>query len=66
MVHFEANRDVWLTWYPNKFVLVKGSKLIGVFDSGENAYVAGVQRFGGTSFLIKQVLEQDPVYFIGL
>jgi len=34
---------------------------VDTFDTAENAYVAGVQKFGNVSFLIKQVLETDPV-----
>jgi hypothetical protein len=39
----------------------QGIGLVGAVDTPENAYKAGLERFGNTSFLIKQVLPQDPV-----
>ncbi len=35
--------------------------MIGTFDTAENAYVAGVERFGNVPFLIKQIVEKEPV-----
>ena len=58
---FQANRPKWLQEYKGKFALIKGTELIGTFDTAENAYVAGVERFGNVPFLIKQVLEEEPV-----
>lgn len=58
---FNANRAKWLAEHKGKFALIKGSTLIGTFDTPENAYVAGVQKFGNVPFLIKQILEEEPV-----
>ena len=58
---FERNRAEWLKSAPGKWALVKGESLVGTFDSAENAYVEGVRRFGNVSFLVKQILESDPV-----
>ena len=57
---FGANRDKLLVEHQGKFALIKGSELIGTFDTEENAYEAGVARFGNNPFLIKQVLETEP------
>ncbi|TMB39110.1 MAG: hypothetical protein E6J55_23540 [Deltaproteobacteria bacterium] len=61
---FDAHRAELLKDHKGKFVLIKDSQLVGTFDTAENAYVAGVQKFGNVPFLIKQVLETDPVAHI--
>jgi hypothetical protein len=58
---FEINRAKWLEEYRGKFALVKGKRLVGTFDTAENAYIEGIQQFGNVPFLIKQVVERDPV-----
>ena len=58
---FEAHRAEWLAQHKGRFALVKGQQLIGTFDTAENAYVDGVPRFGNTPFLIKQILEREPI-----
>ena len=57
---FEANRAALLKDHQGKFALVKGSELIGTFDTDENAYTEGVAKFGNVSFLIRKVEEKDP------
>ena len=57
---FEANRAALLKEHRGKFALIKGSELIGTFDTDENAYAEGIQRFGNVAFLIRRVQEEDP------
>ena len=61
---FNANRAKWLADHKGKFVLVKGEELVGAFDTAENAYVEGVGRFGNTPFLVKQILDEEPVLHV--
>lgn len=68
---FNVHRERWLQDHKGKFALIKGTELIGTFDTAENAYVAGVERFGNVPFLIKQVLEREleghiPALTLGL
>ena len=58
---FESKREEWLEKYKDKFVLIKGRKLIDTFTSLEDAYKEGVKQFGAQSVFIKQVLEAEPV-----
>lgn len=58
---FETNRAEWLKTYRGKWVLIKGSELIGTFDNYEAAYQEGVAKYGTQPFLVKQVLEDDVV-----
>jgi hypothetical protein len=45
-----------------KFVVIKGNELLGVFDDDDEAYGAGLERFGVTSFLLQPVRAVEPVY----
>lgn len=55
-------KDQLLSSYEGKFVLIHGEDFLGAFDSAENAYSAGVDRFGRDPFLVKKVTAQDEVY----
>jgi Flp pilus assembly protein TadD len=59
--YYEANRAELLKEHPGKFALIKGSVLIGAFDTAENAYVEGLKLFGNTPFMVKQTLPQEPI-----
>lgn len=61
LTFFYAHRDEWLKDHREKWALVKGEELVDTFDSAENAYEAGVERYGTESFLVKQIIESDPV-----
>jgi hypothetical protein len=69
--YFEKIRERLLKDHRGKFALIKNEELVGVFDTAENAYVAGVQKFGNVAFLIKQVVESEreahiPAMTLGL
>lgn len=68
---FKANQAEWVKMHSGKFVLVKGEKLIGVFDSDQKAVAEGLRLFGHESFLVRGVNEQDetlriPALMFGL
>lgn len=69
---FEKNRNDLIAKYGiGKFALIKGSELIGVFDTAENAYQEGATRFPGQAFLIQELQQEDriqqvPAYYAGL
>ena len=58
---FEEKRAEWLKLYPGQFALVKGRELVGTFTTFQEAYSAGVKRFGNAPMLIRQVIPTDPV-----
>lgn len=58
--YFDANRERLLREHRGKFALIEGSELIGTFDTDENAYAEGVERFGNQPFLIRRIEETDP------
>ena len=60
---FAENKAKWAENHLGKFALVKGEKLIGVFDNAETALAEGAKRFGAESFLVRQVdLEEKDIY----
>jgi hypothetical protein len=47
-----------------KFVVIKGRELLGVFDTNDEAYGAGLDRYGLTSFLLRPVRETQQMVSI--
>lgn len=61
---FERQRVELFERAPGRYVLVKGSELIGIFDTELEAIRAGYQKIGNEAFLVKQILEADvPITF---
>lgn len=60
---YEAHKPDLLQKHRGQFVLIKGDQLVGVFQSAESAYLAGLEKFGVEAFLVRQVLEAEPVGF---
>jgi hypothetical protein len=60
---FKKRLPEWLDLYHNKYVLIMGEELIGVFDEPRTAYQAGVERFGNVPMLIRQVRSEDETSF---
>ena len=64
---FEAKKAEWMKIHPGKFVLVKGTELLGVFDTADAAVTEGAKRFGADSFLVRQVnISEENVYIPAL
>ncbi|HUP61674.1 MAG TPA: hypothetical protein VNA69_14785 [Thermoanaerobaculia bacterium] len=59
--YFDEHRSELLREAAGKFALVKGEKLIGVFDSETAAIRHGYETLGNVPFLVKQVAEVDTV-----
>lgn len=59
---FARMKEQFLVTYEGKFVVMCDQKLLGAYDSAENAYSAGVQAFGQRPFLVKKVIREEPVY----
>jgi hypothetical protein len=48
--------------HEGKFVLIKGSEVIALFDTRDQARDDGLRRFGLRGYCIQQVLEYEPLY----
>lgn len=58
--YFESHKNEWLEHHEGKFALVVGQELLGVFDSREDAYKAGIELRGNVPMLIKQISRREP------
>lgn len=57
--YFETARDQLLGKAKGKFALIKGDKLIDIFENQLDAIKIGYEKFGNEPFLVKQILEVD-------
>jgi hypothetical protein len=63
--YYAAHRGDWLRKYSGNYVVIKESSVLGFYPNFEAAYRAGATTYGiSTDFLVKQVLEHDPVFFV--
>ena len=51
---FETNQRDLLARFPGKFIVVKEQRLLGPYDSIQDALGAGAKEFGATSFLVRR------------
>lgn len=62
---YEAHKAEWLQNHCDQFVVIKGEILLGFFGDFQDAYRAGVEKFGiDTDFLVKRVVPQEPVFVV--
>jgi hypothetical protein len=59
LAYYEKYKQEYLKLYKGQFVLIKGEQLVQAFTTGQEAYRAGLEKFGNQPFLIKQVLPDD-------
>ena len=70
--YYASQREGLLAAHQGKFVLIKETEILGVFESENAAYAEGLKRLGNEPFLIKQVTDQDgdtvtlPAFVLGL
>lgn len=62
---YESKKAEWLKSHSGQFVLISNDTQAGFYPSYEKAFEVGLEKFGiKTEFLIKQVVEQEPVFVI--
>lgn len=57
---YESKKAEWLQRCPGLFVVIKGEELLGTFRTFDEAFEAGLEKWGNQPFLIKQVEETEP------
>ena len=63
--YFDQHKAEWLAHNPGQYVVIKDRGLLGFYPNFESAYRAGAARYGlDTDFLVKQILEHEPVFFV--
>jgi hypothetical protein len=61
---FERHRLDLLARAPGKYALIKGTELVGTYESELEAVRAGYRQIGNAPFLIKHIAEADvPLVF---
>ena len=68
---FERQKQELLKLCEGKFAVFRGGEFLGVFDTPQAAYEAGLNKWGNVPFLIKPVVEaekpqQIPALYLGL
>jgi hypothetical protein len=53
--YFSDHLNEWLRLYPGKFVVIKGDRLLGAFDTNDEALAAGAREYGLEPFLVRRV-----------
>lgn len=56
---YEKNKQELLKENRGKFVLIKGDNIINIFDTYADAVKVGIDKFGNSPFLVKQILEVE-------
>jgi hypothetical protein len=63
--YFSQHKAEWLAHKTGQYVVIRDSTLLGFYQTFEAAYRAGAGAYGiETDFLVKQVLEYEPVFFV--
>jgi response regulator of citrate/malate metabolism len=50
--------------HEGKFILIKGDSIVGLFDTVEEALRTGRTQYLFQPFLVRQILEREPLYRI--
>lgn len=62
---YAAHKDEWLQQHSGEYVVLKGDQILGFYPAFNEAYIAGVRAWGpGVDFLMRQVLEFEPVFSV--
>jgi len=62
---FDGHKAEWLEQHRGSYVVIKGENVLNFYSTFEDAYRAGAERWGtDTDFLVKQIVEQEPVFFV--
>lgn len=56
---YKAHKARLLRDAVGKYVLIKGGRVVGTFDTEMDAVHQGYERFGNVPFLVKQVVEVE-------
>lgn len=63
--YFAHHKAGWLAHKTGQYVVIKDSNPLGFYPNFETAYRAGAAAYGlNTDFLVKQVLEHEPAFFV--
>lgn len=58
---FEARLPEFLATHPDEWVLIKKDEVNGFFPTQDEGIASGYELHGNTPFLVRQILEEQPV-----
>src|SRR5205809_391343 len=62
---YEQHKNELLATARGKFALIRGTEVLGVYDSKMDAIAQGYKQFGNVPFLVKQIVEvETPQNFL--
>ncbi|HTR66491.1 MAG TPA: hypothetical protein VMH85_12005 [Terriglobales bacterium] len=62
---YTLHRADWFREHPGQYVVIKDGTVLDFYPNFEAAYRAGATAWGlNTDFLVKQILEHEPVFFV--
>jgi hypothetical protein len=63
--YYAQHAPEWVAQRAGEYVVIKNSEVLGFYPDFEAAYRAGAGTYGTeTDFLVKQILEYEPVFFV--
>ena len=71
LLAFDKKKQELVQLCEGKFAVFKASEFLGVFDTPQAAYDAGLNKWGNVPFLIKPVVKEEkpqqiPALYLGL
>ena len=60
-IYYKTNKEKLVKEHRGSFVLIKGAKTIGFFETEKEAYKAGLEHFGNQPFLIQKVTSKEEI-----
>jgi len=62
---YEAHKKELISKALGKYVLIKGDKIIGIYDTNNDAIAEAYKEYGNVPFLVKEIVEIDnPVEIV--
>ena len=61
---YEAESSALLSTDKGRYVVIRDTEIIGIYDTQLEAYTAGHNELGDNPFLVRQILPADPVAFV--
>ncbi len=64
--YYLSRKHELLPLFEGKFALIKGTELYGVFETDEEAYYAGLEKFGNVPFLVQPIEVEEEFVWLPL
>ena len=62
---FLAHQPAWLVTDRDRYALIKGQDVIGLYDGQDEAFAEGYRRFQREAFTVQRIQENFDTYYFG-